>query len=232
VSFSEPVLNVSADDLILSTGTVTGVTGSGDGPYAFDVTGLAGTITATLNGDITDANNNDLPAFIWSFTAQPDSDGDGFGNACDNCPNAANPDQIDTDGDGLGDACDPDDDNDGVPDASDNCTKVSNPDQLDTDGDGFGDACDNCPNTFPGASVDAAGCTPFVPGDFDRDGDVDQSDFGRLQACLSGDGVVQGDPSCANTRLDADADVDTSDINIFLPCMSGANVLANPGCVP
>jgi hypothetical protein len=34
-----------------------------------------------------------------------DADGDGFVNADDNCPGAANPDQDDADGDGIGDAC-------------------------------------------------------------------------------------------------------------------------------
>jgi hypothetical protein len=39
--------------------------------------------------------------------SQVDSDSDGFGNVCDNCPNNCNNKQLDTDNDGIGDVCDP-----------------------------------------------------------------------------------------------------------------------------
>ncbi|MGB1658757.1 MAG: thrombospondin type 3 repeat-containing protein, partial [Longimicrobiales bacterium] len=38
--------------------------------------------------------------------SQTDTDLDGVGNVCDNCPDAANADQADADADGLGDPCD------------------------------------------------------------------------------------------------------------------------------
>lgn len=66
--------------------------------------------------------------------------------------------------------------------------------------------------------------------DFDKDGDVDQSDFGHFQACMSGSGILQDDPLCENARLDADEDVDQSDFAVFQECMNGTNVPADPAC--
>lgn len=180
----------------------------------------------------------------------PDSDSDGFTDHCDNCPNAANPDQADSDHDGTGDACDGcpnepskaapgicgcdvpdvDTDNDGIMDCVDNCLNNPNHDQADADYDGVGDACDQCPDTPLGTRVGADGCPISAPGDFDRDGDVDQADFGHLQACLSGADVPQNDPACQNAKLDPDNDVDVHDLDIFLGCMSGSRILADPNC--
>jgi len=160
-----------------------------------------------------------------------DSDGDGFNNACDTCPQVPNPGQEDTDGDWEGDACEGDIDGDGVPNASDNCPMNSNPDQADSDNDGVGDACDACPHTIPGIVVDGSGCPlTAAPADFDRDGDVDMEDFGRFQACLTGPYVPQNDPNCANARLDGDTDVDQADMTRFLHCLTGPAIPANPNC--
>jgi len=75
--------------------------------------------------DETDPSNPDANIGFDSLRApciaSGDSDGDGIGDSCDNCPNDSNPDQADCDGDGLGDVCDSDDDNDGVPDVNDVC---------------------------------------------------------------------------------------------------------------
>lgn len=68
------------------------------------------------------------------------------------------------------------------------------------------------------------------PGDFDKDGDVDQNDFGYLQSCFSGAGVEQTDFDCLAAMLDDDDDVDVDDFGIFQACMSGAGVPAVYGC--
>lgn len=137
---------------------------------------------------------------------QMDADADRIGDACDNCPDMANTDQADAEGDGIGDVCDPDDDNDRIP-----------------------DDVDLCPGTPAGMYVTLVGC-PTPHSDFDRDGDVDQNDFGTLQACYSGPGIAQEAPACSAARLDGDDDVDPDDFGRFQACASGAGIEADPDC--
>lgn len=74
------------------------------------------------------------------------------------------------------------------------------------------------------------GGTPAVRVDYDRDGDVDQSDYGAFQRCYSGPYVAQSDPACQSRKLDGDDDVDTDDLSVFLNCFAGVGVYANPLC--
>ena len=64
---------------------------------------------------------------------QADDDSDGVGNACDNCDQLFNSNQLDTDDDGVGDACD-------------NCPSTPIPGQEDNDSDGAGNVCDCAPD--------------------------------------------------------------------------------------
>jgi len=171
---------------------------------------------------------------------QIDLDDDGFGDLCDNCPAHYNASQTDSDQDGIGNSCDncmfdangdqADTDTDGWGDACDNCPSDYNLFQWDADGDGAGDACDNCLGTVPGSPVDAFGCPPIIPGDFDRDGDVDATDANWFQACSTGPGIAQIDESCVAAKLDGDDDVDQTDFGLFQRCLSGESIPADPNC--
>ncbi|GMU22260.1 MAG: hypothetical protein AMXMBFR13_23480 [Phycisphaerae bacterium] len=86
----------------------------------------------------------------------------------------------------------------------------------------------NAARNYAGATTALA--TPHGPADYDRDGDVDQSDFGHFQACLTGPSVPQYDPACADTKFDEDVDVDTDDMAVFLGCMTGPGAMADPHC--
>lgn len=78
-------------------------------------------------------------------TQNPDTDGDGISDLCDNCAQTPNEDQLDTNHDGEGDRCDDDDDGDAILDDQDNCPLIWQHAQDDADKDGVGDACDACP---------------------------------------------------------------------------------------
>ena len=64
-------------------------------------------------------------------------------------------------------------------------------------------------------------------GDFDSDGDVDQQDFARFQACLTDIGFPYA-PGCLAGDSNGDGVVDYQDVPAFIHCMNGAN--KPPGC--
>lgn len=83
----------------------------------------------------------------------------------------------------------------------------------------------NNPQTIP-VKIAVSSVRP----DFDGDGDVDQTDFGHLQSCLSGASVHQTDPTCQDAKLDGDEDVDQNDFGVIQRCFSGAGVIPSADC--
>lgn len=120
-------------------------------------------------------------------------------------------------------------DGDGLPASRDNCPNVANPTQADSDRDGVGDACDACPGTVAGSVVDAAGCPVLVPGDFDRDGDVDSTALQAFRACALSPNVPAS-PDCEEKDFDGDGDVDQDDFGLMQRCFSGSGTGAQPNC--
>jgi len=140
-----------------------------------------------------------------------DSDSDGVPDTTDNCPNIPNPNQTDLDGDGTGDACDDclDIDQDTICDDVDNCPGTPNPDQEDTDGDGIGDVCDDCLDSDQDSVCDGVDNCPTTPNtdqtDIDGDGMGDACDD-----CIDsdGDGVCDPDDVCPGSDDTVDTDSD------------------------
>lgn len=140
-----------------------------------DGDGVCGDVDVCVGGDDSlDMDFDGTPDFcdVCPVDSLNDADGDGICEIDDNCEAEWNPAQTDTDGDGFGDACDTDNDNDGIPNDDDNCLFDANPGQEDFDGDGVGDACDTdidgdgvsdsideCLGTLPGDVVNQSGCS-------------------------------------------------------------------------
>jgi hypothetical protein len=72
-----------------------------------------------------------------------------------------------------------------------------------------------------------ASAMSFATGDFNRDRDVDQEDFGHIQACMASPADVVP-PECADADFDSDLNVNSEDLDDFLGCFSAPAQL--PGC--
>ncbi|MCY1059174.1 thrombospondin type 3 repeat-containing protein [Nannocystis sp. SCPEA4] len=176
-----------------------------------------------------------LPGAPPDYARILDQDHDGLANSEDNCPLAANLDQVNADGDDRGDACDAcpnsgvDMDGDGYDDDCDNCPAVANPDPpqevtpqfgpySDDDDDGLGNACDFCPHSQEfGGDPDDLCCDPRGS----DCGDQSSKEF----TCVRKDATFEcqsGDPSCGPYD---DCLCDE------LPCMKAGAIKPKPDCL-
>jgi len=187
------------------------------------------------------ANVCELTAYGTGFGALPngvtalfeliDDDGDGVGNAADQCPNTPTGESVDATGCAASQL---DGDGDNVSDAVDQCPNTPrgesvNADgcsatELDGDNDGVSDAIDQCPTTPTGESVNADGCSATeLDGDDDGVSDaVDQCPNTPMEE-------ASDDVGCSLSQLDTDGDGVSDDVDQCPSTISGDEVTST-GC--
>jgi N-acetylneuraminic acid mutarotase len=177
------------------------------------------------------------------YVVNPDAEGDGVPELCDNCPGLANSDQADADADDVGDACDSctDLDGDAFGDPGfplntcglDNCPSNANPSQADFDTDGAGDVCDSCTDIdhdafgnpgFPGNTCATDNCAS-VFNNVQRDTDVDgRGDLCDVCPSTSNSGQADADGDGAGDVCDCQA----SDPNDRTPAAVSSMTASKP----
>ncbi len=174
--------------------------------------------------------------YCWTLICI-DSDGDGFCDVYDNCPEIYNPDQENSDSDSLGNACDNcpdiynpeqvDSDEDSIGNSCDNCPEIYNPNQENFDADNWGDSCDNCPGVYNPGQAD---------GDQDGIGDSCDSEIQVINYFDSGPGSFYWAISLANSRIGTDTiiflDSDTIQIIDPLPALTDDSTIIQGSSAP
>ena len=175
-------------------------------------------VTDTANTDI---NTGEIVQSCLTIDIEgypPDTDGDGFFDSDDNCPEIPNGFLEGTCTTGtVGESCD----NHGDCGIEGYCSRA----QEDSDEDGLGDVCDNCPYNYnptqednyppPNGNGIADGCD--CEGDFDCDGDCDGTDASKFKIDFGRSAFenpcVTGNP--CNGDFDCDRDCDGTDAALF-----------------
>ncbi len=81
-----------------------------------------------------------------------------------------------------------------------------------------------------GAVISNESALTVISADLDGDGDSDQSDFAKLQLCISAVQLPETRPECLIADMDNDDHVDAIDLIEFFRCVAGSNLPMPPGC--